>query len=79
VFNQIFLNSVRKRGRVHELGLMAAFKLRSRRFFDDVDKAPAMLAKGKLPLFGRRVPGAGARADLFLRAVSAAAKEDGES
>ena len=57
VFNEIFLNSVRKRGRVHELGLMAAFKLRSRRLFDDVDKAPAMLAKGKLPLFGPARPG----------------------
>jgi heterodisulfide reductase subunit C2 len=75
VFNQVFLNSVRKRGRVHELSLMVAFKLRSRRLFDDVDKAPAMLAKGKLPLFARRVRGANERADLFRRAVAAAAEE----
>lgn len=79
VFNEIFLSSVRKRGRVYELGLMAVFKLRSRRLFDDVDKAPAMLAKGKLPLRGRRVRGAKERADLFRRAVAAAAEEDGES
>ncbi len=79
VFNKIFLNSVRKRGRVHELSLMMAFKLRSRRLFDDVDKAPAMLAKGKLPLLGRRVRGGSERADLFRRAVAAAAQEDGES
>ena len=54
---------------------MAAFKLRSRRFFDDVDKAPAMLAKGKLPLLGARVRGKAGRADLFRRAVTAAAEE----
>lgn len=80
VFNEVFLNSVRKRGRVHELGLMAAFKLRSRRLFDDVDKAPAMLTKGKLPLRGSRVGGRKDREELFRRAVaSAAAEQDGES
>jgi heterodisulfide reductase subunit C len=80
VFNEVFLNSVRKRGRVHELGLMAAFKLRSRRLFDDVDKAPSMLAKGKLPLWGSRVAGRKDREELFRRAVAAAAAEqDGES
>ena len=75
VFNQAFLSTVRKRGRVHELSLMVAFKLRSRRLFDDVDKAPAMLAKGKLPLLGSRVRGRTQRTDLFLRAVKAAAAE----
>jgi heterodisulfide reductase subunit C len=81
VFNEVFLNSVRKRGRVHELGLMAAFKLRSRRLFDDVDKAPSMLAKGKLPLRGSRVGGRNDREELFRRAVSeaAAAEQDGDS
>lgn len=29
VFNQVFLKNVRERGRVHEMGLMVAFKLRS--------------------------------------------------
>jgi heterodisulfide reductase subunit C len=79
-FNEVFLNSVRKRGRVHELGLMAAFKLRTRRLFDDVNKAPTMVAKGKLPLWGARVAGRSDREELFRRAVAAAAAEqDGES
>ena len=47
---------------------MAAFKLRTRRFFEDVDKAPMMLKKGKLPLFGRRVGGRSEREKLFSRA-----------
>ena len=69
VFNQAFLNGVRKRGRVHELGLMAAFKLRTKRFLEDFDKAPMMFSKGKLPLFGDRVRGRAERKKLFSRAT----------
>jgi heterodisulfide reductase subunit C len=69
VFNEAFLTSVRKRGRVHELGLMAVFKLRTRRLFEDMDKAPMMLAKGKLPLFGGRIGGRDERERLFGRAA----------
>ncbi len=69
IFNDAFLKSVRKRGRVHELGLMAVFKLRTRRFFEDLDKAPMMLAKGKLPLLGGRVGGRPEREGLFNRAA----------
>jgi heterodisulfide reductase subunit C len=85
VFNEAFLASVRKRGRVHELTLMATFKLRTRRFFEDMDKAPAMLTKGKLPLRGSRVAGRGEREELFRRAVREAAaqpdtaEQEGES
>jgi heterodisulfide reductase subunit C2 len=79
VFNEIFLKSVRKRGRVHELSLMAAFKLRSRRLFDDVDKAPAMLAKGKLPLLGSHVGDRKQREELFRKAVAEASRAAAEA
>jgi heterodisulfide reductase subunit C len=69
VFNEAFLASVRKRGRVHELGLMATFKLKTRRFFEDMDKAPMMFRKGKLPLFGERVAGRREREGMFRRAA----------
>ena len=69
IFNEAFLNGVRRRGRVHELGLMAAFKLRTRRFFEDMDKAPMMFGKGKLPLFGERMGGRRERESLFRRAA----------
>ena len=69
IFNDAFLKSVRKRGRVHELGLMAAFKLRTKRFTEDFDKAPVMFKKGKLPVFGSRVRGRGERDKLFRRAA----------
>ncbi len=74
VFNDIFLKLVRKRGRVYEIGLMAAFKLRTMRLFEDVEKAPMMLAKGKLPLLGPRVRGQGERKAMFLRAAQGGAR-----
>jgi heterodisulfide reductase subunit C len=69
VFNEIFLKSVQKRGRVYELGLMAAFKLRTGRLLEDVEKAPMMLAKGKLPLVGPRVGGRRDRKKMFGEAA----------
>jgi heterodisulfide reductase subunit C len=67
VFNDIFLGAVRRMGRVHELGLMAAFKLRTRSFFRDVGKVPAMLRKGKLALRPVSVRGRSERARVFRR------------
>jgi heterodisulfide reductase subunit C len=72
VFNEAFLKSVKKHGRVHELSLMASFKLRTKRFFEDFDKAPTMMKKGKLPLFGTRVGGRSERKELFRRAAEKA-------
>jgi len=69
VFAAAFLKSIRKRGRVHELSLMATFKLRTRRLFEDADKAPMMLRKGKLPLLGSRVSGRSEREELFRRSA----------
>jgi heterodisulfide reductase subunit C2 len=74
VFNDIFLDTVRERGRVHEIGLMVRFKLRTRRFFEDAGKAPLMLLKGKLPLSGKRVGGQAGRKALFDRADQGGAK-----
>jgi heterodisulfide reductase subunit C len=49
-FNSAFLGSVRRHGRVFELGMMTAYKLRSGDLFSDMDKAPKMFAKRKLSL-----------------------------
>jgi heterodisulfide reductase subunit C len=68
-FNRLFLEGVRKRGRTHELGLMAAFKLRTLRLFADMGKAPMMFTKGKLSLFGPRVRGKAERQAMFRRAA----------
>jgi heterodisulfide reductase subunit C len=73
-FNEIFLKNVRKRGRVYELGLMAAFKLRTGRLFEDAGKAPMMLSKGKLPLLGHSVGGRAERKAMFRRAAEGGAR-----
>jgi heterodisulfide reductase subunit C len=67
-FNDLFLGAVRQMGRVYELGLMAAFKLRTRSFFQDAGKLPAMLRKGKLALRPPFVRGRSERARAFRRA-----------
>lgn len=75
VFNDLFLQAVRRMGRVYELGLMAAFKLRTRSLFQDIGKLPAMLRKGKLawrPVFVR---GRSERTHAFRRAERAGSEK----
>jgi len=71
VFNEIFMKAVRKRGRLYEAGLMAAFKLRTLRLFEDMAKLPMMLWKGKMPLFASAAPGRKERKELFARVAQA--------
>jgi heterodisulfide reductase subunit C len=78
-FNEAFLNAVRRRGRVHELSLMASFKLRTGRLLEDTDKAPMMLKKGKLPLFGGRAGKRSERKELFRRAAKGRKAQGGGS
>ena len=66
-FNRSFLGSVRHHGRVFEVGMLAAYKLRCGDLFSDVDKVPQMLAKGKLSFFPRRSSVKQVR-ELFRRA-----------
>jgi heterodisulfide reductase subunit C len=70
-FNTIFMNAVRKRGRMNEAGLMAAFKLRTMRLFEDMGKLPMMLLKGKMPLWQAAAPGRREREEMFKRAAQA--------
>ncbi len=71
VFNRIFMQAIRKRGRMHEAGLLAGFKLRTLRLFEDMAKLPMMLWKGKLPLFPSAAPGRKEREGIFARAAQA--------
>ena len=71
VFNDIFLGTVRRLGRMYEMGLMTAFKLRTLRLLADVGKFPMMLLKGKLSVLPPWVRGARGRRRLFRRAGEA--------
>jgi len=67
-FNRTFLGSVRRHGRVFELGMMAVYKLRSGDLFSDVGKFPQMLAKGKIGLWPKASSDAKRVSEIFRRA-----------
>ena len=64
-----FLSSVGMNGKVHEIGLMALYVLRTGRFWTDMDLAPKVLPKGKMALMPHRASAAGRKevADIFRR------------
>ncbi len=67
-FNRSFLGSVRRHGRVYEMGMMTAYKLRTGDLLADVGKVPQMLAKGKLSLLPKRSGSAREVREVFRRA-----------
>ena len=56
-FGRAFLNSVSRFGRVYELGTVIDYKIRTLDLFSDIDKAIAMVSKGKLSPFPKRSGG----------------------
>ena len=52
LFNKAFLDSIRKKGRVHELGMMRQYKMQSGDLFSDIKLGFSMFRKGKLKIFG---------------------------
>jgi heterodisulfide reductase subunit C len=74
-FCRSFLGSVRRHGRVYEMGMMAAYKLRTLDLFSDVGKVPQMLLKGKLSLLPKRSGNVKEVREVFRRAE----EEDGRS
>jgi heterodisulfide reductase subunit C2 len=49
-FHRSFLDTIRRFGRLWEVGLVADYKLRTRHFWQDVALVPGMLKRGKLSL-----------------------------
>lgn len=54
-FHKSFLDCVKRNGRLHEIGLVAEYKMRTMHLMQDVDIAPTMMAKGKLSLVPERL------------------------
>ena len=67
-FDRAFLASIRKYGRVHEMGMVMRFKLATRRFLADMKLGAWMFLGGKLKLFGRRIEGRKEIREIFRRA-----------
>ena len=67
IFADSFLASVEQHGRAYELGLMASYMTRSGRVFTDVDLAPQVLMRGKLPFKPHPIQGREQVARIFER------------
>jgi heterodisulfide reductase subunit C len=64
-FDEIFLDTVRKRGRVHELELVMRYNLACRQPFKDAHLGPMMFSRGKLGLLGHKIKGVGRIKEIF--------------
>jgi len=66
-FHRSFLDIVRATGRSYEIGMVADYKMRSGKLWQDVMLAPAMFFKGKLPLLPEMVKGASGIRRIFAK------------
>jgi len=56
-FHRLFLNQIRRFGRIHEPSLIGSLKIRTRTFFKDLDLGLKLFKKGKLPLIPHKIGG----------------------
>jgi len=54
-FHESFLSTIRLFGKLHELALIAGYKLRSKRFFDDLKLGLDMFMRGKIKLIPGKI------------------------
>jgi hypothetical protein len=73
-FHKEVIKSIERYGRTHKLEIMMRYKLRTRRWFEDMDVGLRMLGKRKLNLRPSRVKEIGEMAGLFT-----GVKEGGEN
>lgn len=76
-FHRAFLDSVRYTGRLYEIGLVADYKLRSFKLMQDLDVAPSMFMKGKLPLMPEVIKDRSRIAKIFSRTADSG--KDGQN
>jgi len=67
-FDRAFLATVRKRGRVSEVGMLVRFKLATGRLLADMKLGLWMFLRGKLKLFGKKIRGRREVREMFRRA-----------
>ncbi|HOX27216.1 MAG TPA: 4Fe-4S dicluster domain-containing protein [Candidatus Krumholzibacteria bacterium] len=66
-FHDAFLGSIARSGRLHEVGLIAAYKLKTMHLLQDVAVAPRLMARGKLAPLPHGIEDRGAVARIFAK------------
>jgi heterodisulfide reductase subunit C len=56
-FHKSFLEQIRANGRLHEVGLVVGYKLRSGALMSDVTNTPGLLSRGKLGIMPDKIKG----------------------
>ncbi len=72
-FNTLFMEIVRRTGRMHELSLMGLHKLWTRNLFADVPAGLRLMLKGKIPLLPEISPARGDVARIYEEAEKSTA------
>ncbi len=65
LFHEAFLRSIRRRGRVYEIGMLIDYKFKAKQLFKDIGLGWRMFRKGKLRLLPSRVKNMAEIKDLF--------------
>ncbi len=74
-FHRAFLSSIRRYGRVYELGMVGRYKLSTGRLFDDMRLAWAMFRRGKLRFLPESVRARHEVRDMFARSADKTASQ----
>ncbi len=67
IFHAVFLDCIKSRGRIHELGLIFQLKAKTRDFMKDVALGLKMFRKGKIKLFPSKFGGGRDMRAIFSR------------
>jgi len=67
LFNRLFVDSIRRGGRVHELGIVMRYNTLTRNPMRDIGLLPQILQKGKIGLLPHRIKGLQAIKQLFAK------------
>jgi heterodisulfide reductase subunit C2 len=69
-FHQAFLDSIRGKGRLFEMGLITRYKAATGNLFQDLMVAPKLLVRGKLSPFAHTMEGKAQVAAIFKRILA---------
>lgn len=70
LFHQVFLNSVKKRGRVFEAEFLGWYKLKSGELFKDMKLGLEMFKRGKMPLWPCRIKAKDEVREMFKKEIT---------